>query len=101
MDVRPHVEKFAILVEDLNTVVGAIGDVDAAVAIRRHGGWGIELPWSGPRRSPGHQVLPILIELHDAGVAVAVADEERAVGQPGPVGGAVEGLFALGRVLPV
>src|SRR5436309_170795 len=86
MNVRPDVEELAVLVEDLNAVVGAIGDVDAPVAIGSDGVGSVELSWSGSGRSPCHQVLSVLVELHNARVAVTVADEERAVRQPGHVG---------------
>src|SRR5262245_5876835 len=71
MNVRPDVEKLAVLVEDLNAVVGAIGDVDAPIAIGCDGVRSVELPGSGSGRSPCHQVLSVLVELRDARVTVA------------------------------
>ena len=42
------------------------------------------------RPAPVHQELAVLVELGDACAAVAVADEERPVGQPGDVGRPIE-----------
>src|SRR5207247_11101452 len=58
----------------------------APVAIGSDGVGSVELSSSGSARSPCHQVLSVLVELHNARVAVTVADEERAVRQPGHVG---------------
>ena len=47
------------------------------------------------RAAPVHQELAVLVELRDARAAVAVADEERAVGQPVDIGGPIEELAAI------
>src|SRR5438128_1905135 len=79
MNVRPYVQELAILIEDLNAVVGAVRHVDAAVAIGRYRVGSVELSRSVPGSAPRPQVFPVLVELHNACIAVAVADEERSV----------------------
>ena len=49
--------------------------------------------------APVHQELAVLVELRDARAAVAVADEERAVGQPRDVGRPIEQLAAVASAL--
>src|SRR4029077_7312166 len=69
-DVRKLVEVFAVLIEHLYTVVRPIRDVDAAVSIDGNRVWRVELAIPRARSSPGQQKLPVLIELHDARIAV-------------------------------
>src|SRR5437899_12795120 len=76
MNVRPDVEELAVLVEDLNAVVGAIGDVDAPVAIGSDGVGSVELSWSGSGRAPCHQVLSLFVELYNERVP-GTADDDR------------------------
>ena len=53
--------------------------------------------FGGP--SPIHQELAVLVELRDPRSAIAIADEERAVGQPVDVGGTIEQLAAVTSAL--
>src|SRR5678816_3723194 len=50
----------------------------------------IELAIARAANAPRHQELAVLVELHDAAVPIAVADEERAVGKPRDVGRPLE-----------
>ena len=45
------------------------------------------------------RVLSVLVELHHACVAIAVADKERAIGQPGDVGWPLEMLVVVARLV--
>src|ERR1700730_1034545 len=89
-DVRELVDEFAVLIEDLNAVIGPVGDVHAAVAIYGNRMRCIELAIPRARGSPSQQKLSILIELYDARVAISVADKKCAVRQPGDVGRPLE-----------
>ena len=51
------------------------------------------------RGSPIHDELAVLVELRHAVAAVAVADEERAVGQPRDIGRPVEQLAGVAAAL--
>src|SRR2546428_5290497 len=51
------------------------------------------------RRAPVLDELAVFVELRDARAAVAVADEERAVGQPGDVGRPVEQIPGVASAL--
>ena len=53
------------------------------------------------RGTPVHQELAVRVELGDALAAVPVADEERAVGQPGDVGRPIEERSSLASPLPL
>src|SRR4029077_16269732 len=85
-DIGKLVDVFAVFIEDLNPVVGPIGDVHAAVPIDGDRMRRIELAVSRAGSSPSQQKLSVLVELYDARIAVAIADEECAVRQPGDVG---------------
>ena len=89
--VRPRVEELAVLVEHLDAVVRAIADVDAALLVGHDGVHRVHVVRArlvGRRaaHAPRRDVLAVPIELDDARVRVAVADEEGAVGQPRDVG---------------
>src|SRR5687768_13041704 len=93
----PHVEKLAVLVENLNPTVPAIHNEDTTIVANRDAVHGI--PFIGTRvggilRSfaPVQQELAVLIELCHALPAVAIADEESAVGEPRNIGWPVEQL---------
>ena len=103
----PLAEVLAVLVEHLHAVVLPIVDehlprlridgdaVDvvhvAGTLLRRRAAAGCA------GLAPRHQVLAVLVELHDARVRVAVGDEERAVGQPRHERRPVE-MLVVGRV---
>jgi len=86
----PLVDKLPRAVEDLHARVAAVADVDAPARVRRDAVRQVELaaPGSGP--APLEQEPPVGRELRHAGVAVAVAHVEGAVGQHGHVGRHVE-----------
>ena len=91
LDVRPDVEELPVLIEDLDARVGAVGDVEPPRRVDRNRVHRIHVARARlvRRRAllpPGHQILPVLVELHDAGVGVTVGHEERPVGQPRDVG---------------
>jgi hypothetical protein len=67
------------LVEYLDAGIGTIGNEHAPSCIDRDAVRQVELTGTGPRRAPGLQQSPIRCELEHPGVAVAVADEKRAV----------------------
>src|SRR5260221_6357417 len=99
LDVRKLVEVLAVLVEHLDAIVRAIGDVDASVLVDRDRVRRLQLAVAGAARAPHHQELAVLVELGDARVAVAVADEEGPVGQPRDVGGALEVRAVVARLV--
>src|SRR5947209_3581923 len=80
------VEILAILVKDLDAPVPAIRHINTAVPIDVNGVHCIELAISFTWRPPLQEELSILVELHHPRVRVAIADEERSVGQPRDVG---------------
>src|SRR5438309_2563395 len=98
-DVRKLVEVFAVFIEHLNTVVGPIRDVDAAVSIHGNRMRCIELAISRARGSPGQQEFSVLVELNDACIAVTVADKKRAIRQPGDVGRPLEVFVVIARLV--
>src|SRR5712691_10900643 len=82
-DVRPLVEELAVLVKHLNAPVRSIGNKDVVVSAA-HGDSvrGVELTRGRALAPPLQQNLSVLVELHDALIAVAVGDEEALVRQP-------------------
>src|SRR5262245_38056552 len=103
---REHVEKLSVLVENLNPAMPAIDHEDPAVVAHRDAVDGIELvgPWIfriGGGRAPVLDELSVLVELRDPHSTVAVADEERAVGEPRDVGRAIEELALVASSLPL
>src|SRR5580700_9315277 len=96
-DIWKLVEVFAVLIEHLNAVVRPIRDVDAAVPIDGNRVWRVELAIPRAGSSPGQQKFAVLIELNDARIAIAIADKEGAIRQPGDVGGALEMLIVVAR----
>src|SRR5262245_14315300 len=92
-----------VAVEDLNPIVASVADVDEALRIDRHRVRDIELAWRGAARSPGLDVLAVLVELGDARVAIAVGDVDVAGRIPGDIGRPIEvvaghaGPLRLGR----
>ena len=60
----------------------------------------IELAISSAGCSPGREKFSIFVKLHDARIAITVADEECAIGQPGDVGGPLEMLVVIAGLVP-
>src|SRR5688572_9444231 len=90
-----HVEELAVDVEDLEAAMPAVddeqplvlGDGDTVNGVPLVGARIIRILRRIP---PVHQELAVLVELGDPRAAIAVADEERAVGQPVDVGRSIE-----------
>src|SRR5262249_24941507 len=97
-ELLPFLEKFPVLVEDLDAVVGAVADEDAALGVDGNRVRRVELSGRRAFLAPRLDELPVLRELDDARVgipAVPVRDEDVAVWRGHDVAGAVE------RVRPV
>src|SRR6185503_14027571 len=89
-ELTPLGEELALLVEDLNAAVGAVADEKAALRIHRERVRRVELAGARALLAPGLDELAVLGELHDAGIglaAMAVGDEDAAVGRDEHVGG--------------
>ena len=86
----PLPEELAIGIEDLNAVILAVAYIDILVGIDADRMGSVELPRPFAAPAPFQQVLALAGELDHAGVAVAVGDEEIAIGQERNVGGTVE-----------
>lgn len=83
-------DEFSILIEDLDAIVLAVADVDEPFGIDADGVREIELGFAGPLFAPGEFEFPISIGADDAGIAVAVGDEDVAILRKGDVGGLIE-----------
>jgi hypothetical protein len=99
----PLVQVLAVLVEYLHAVIRAIGHVDPALGINGDAVHGVEVARTRllarfAPLPPFEQVLAIGVELDDAGVDVAVADEEVAVRQPRDVRRTAELRLIAGRL---
>src|SRR4029453_5022880 len=68
----PDLQQLAAAVENLDAVVLAIAHVDAILRVDSNRMRYAKLPRSVSRGAPGCHVIPGLVELDDAGVAVAV-----------------------------
>ena len=75
-------DELAILVEDLDAMVGSIRDEHAARSIHGNRVRHLEFARLASPGPPGRQELSVLVELHDARIRVAVGDEETSVRQP-------------------
>ena len=80
---RLHVQ---IVVEHLHASVAAVADVDVAVRVHRHRVRQIQLPSLAAARAGLFDEAAVLVELHDARVAVAVGHEDVARCVPPDVG---------------
>src|SRR5712671_1990075 len=79
-ELLPLQEILSVLVEDLNAVVGTVGNEEPAGRIQREAMRRVELAGPGALLAPLLDVLAVLGELHDAVVGVAampVGDEGR------------------------
>src|SRR5881296_1994550 len=90
-------EILAVLIENLDTAIPPIRNVNPAVPIDVNRVYRIELAITFTRCSPLHEELPILVELHHPGVRVAIADKECSVGQPRNVGRPAKVFFVSAR----
>ena len=92
-ELLPLVQELAVLIEDLNAVVAAVGDEQAAGGVHRERVRRVELARPRTLPAPGLDERAVLRKLHDAGVgvaAVAVGDEDGAVGRDDDVRGRAE-----------
>ena len=89
--VRPFLDELALVGEQLHAVVLAVGDIDAAVLVHPDVVQQRELAGAGSLLAPGLYQLAAGAELVDAMPAVAVRDEQAAVGRYRQSGGHVEG----------
>src|ERR1019366_9412709 len=99
-ELSPLIEKFAVLVEDLDAVVGAVPDEEAAGGIESQAVGSIELAGGRALLAPGLDERAVFGKLHHAGVgvaAVSVGDEDLAVGSDGHGGRLVERIGAIAR----
>src|SRR5262249_32803949 len=74
-NVAPDVEQLARLVEDLHAHVISVGDVEPALAVHADRVRDGELPRFAAQLAPLLDELARFVEMHDAGIAVAVRDE--------------------------
>src|SRR5439155_23663455 len=96
-ELMPDVEQLAVLIEDLNAVVLAIADEQPPARVHRDRVRLADLSRARALRAPLLQILSGAIELHDTvvpAVAVAVGDEDGAVGRNENVGGLIEKIRA-------
>src|SRR6266849_531198 len=92
-ELLPLGEELAVLVEDLDAAVGAVGDEQTPGGIEREPVRHVEFARSLAFLAPRFDELAVSGELHDAGiglVAVSVGDEDIAVRRDDHVGGRVE-----------
>src|SRR5215813_1327772 len=78
-------EERAVGIEDLDAAVAAVGDVDVAARIGRDTVRRVELALLRPLLAPRLHPVAVLRKLCDAGIDVAVADEDVALRVPGDV----------------
>src|SRR5438552_18019639 len=90
-------EILAVLIENLDTAIPPVRNVNTAIPIDVHRVDGVELAITLARRSPLHEELPILVELHHARVRIAIADKECSIGQPRNVGRPAKVFFVSPR----
>src|SRR5262249_58060338 len=77
-------------VEHLDATVLPVGDVEIVLRVDHDRMRGIEVARSSAALAPTLHQVALLVELGDAGFAVAVGHEDRAVGAPGDIGRLVE-----------
>src|SRR5271167_3135382 len=78
--------ELAAVIENLNSPVAPVANVDIALRVGREGVRRIELSGLGASRSPGLDEHTVLVELRDARVAIAIRNENVACGIPRHVG---------------
>src|ERR1700704_101170 len=85
-ELLPLIEKFSILIEDLDPVVSAVGNEETPFGIESQGVGRLELPGSRSLFSPRFDEFPVFRKLHDPRVRIAampVADEDVAIRSDG------------------
>src|ERR1700726_4934234 len=82
-ELRPYRQYVAILIEDLDAVIPAIADEQAALGIHRERMWRLELARRAAVHAPLLDELAVWIQFDDASIAfarfVTVGDEDIAV----------------------
>src|SRR5262249_17921218 len=68
----------ALLVEDLDAVILAVGDIHVTLAVGTDAVWQVELPRIDARVAPREQMLPVGRVFMNSGVAIAIRDIELA-----------------------
>src|ERR1039458_572607 len=99
-ELSPLIEEFALRAKDLDAVVGAVADEEAAGGIESQAVGSIELAGGRALLAPGLDERAVFGRLHHAGVgvaAVSVGDEDLAVGSDGHGGRLVERIGAIAR----
>src|SRR5216684_3328402 len=82
--------EFSVGVEDLDTAVAAVRDVDIVLRVDRDAVRGVELAGLIAGFSPGLEPVAVLVDFGDAGIDVAVADISVASRSPRDVGNLAE-----------
>lgn len=86
----PLLDEFAVGVKDLDTLILAIPDVDAALIVDGDAVRQIKFAGAGSELSPRLEIIAIAIKLYDARIAVTIGHVNVAVPGEGHVGGLVE-----------
>ena len=86
---RPLPLELSLGVENLNAKILAVGDIDQPVGIDGNRVRNIELSFADALLAPGLEKAAVLRVFYDAGVAVAVADEDLAARADRDIGRAV------------
>ena len=85
----------SLAVENLNSLIPAVGDVHVALRVDRDPVRRGELAWIRASRPPGFDELTVFIELGDSGVAVSICDINITRGIPRDVGGPLKNVALL------
>ena len=93
-------EVAAVLVENLDAVVFAVGNKQAGFAVNPSAVGQVELAGAGAGAAPGFDELAVRGEVVDAGVGVAIGDKDFAGGVDGDAGRKVEGFSATHHIGP-
>src|SRR3977135_145979 len=67
-------QELSVSVEDLDSAVTAIRNVDISLGVERNAMRSIELPGFASRLTPGFEPFAIFVDLGDSRINVAVAD---------------------------
>ncbi len=78
-DVGPLLDELAPLGEDLDPIVPAVADVDAALVVHGETVYQVELSGAAAGLAPLHDVLAVGVVFDDTSIPVAVAEQEAAV----------------------
>src|SRR5467141_4090453 len=97
-ELLPLIEKFSILIEDLDPVVSAVGNEQTSFGIESQGVGRLELPGSLSLLPPRFDELPISRKLHDPRVRIAampIADEDVAIRGNGHGGRPIKSVWSI------